>query len=142
LRLSLGASFAVCAVFVLAVTATAAQTPRALANCAGHPQVKPATVLIACADGNFGVGHLTWVGWGDIRAVGLGSAFLNDCTPDCAAGHFHNYPAVVIVSGSQRCPNGELAYLTITYAFIGRSPFPDSAPGTIDPRETARCGMP
>jgi hypothetical protein len=47
---------------------------------------------------------------------------------------------MVIASGVQRCPNGELAYRTVTYAFIGPSPFPADAPGTLVPRQTFRCG--
>jgi hypothetical protein len=119
--------------------AGAASSPRALPDCVGHPRVEPARVAFACADGNFGVDHLKWVGWGTGRAVGLGSAYVNDCTPYCAAGHFHRYPAVVIASGSERCPDGSRAYSTVTYAFIGRSPFPANAPGTLNPRQAFPC---
>jgi hypothetical protein len=52
----------------------------------------------------------------------------------------HTYPAVLIVSGSQRCPDGSRAYRTVTYAFTGRSPFPANAPGTRNPHQTMRCG--
>jgi hypothetical protein len=112
--------------FALAFSAVAAASvpQKALADCRGKPQVKPRSVVLSCADGNFGFGDLTWFGWGGARAVALGTAFANDCTPDCASGHFHNYQGVLIVSGTQRCPDGMRAYAIVSYAFIGRSPFP------------------
>jgi hypothetical protein len=110
------------------------------AGLSGRPEIKPKTVVFACGDGNFGFDHLTWVAWGGSRAVALGSGYLNDCQPYCAAGHFTRYPAVLIATGSQRCPNGQRAYLTVTYAFIGRSPFPPRASGTFHPRQNFRCG--
>jgi hypothetical protein len=139
--LPLVASFFVAALLPTTLSA-APSLPRALPDCLGHPRIRPTDILVTCADGGFGVDRLSWITWGGSRAVGLGSAYLNDCTPSCAAGHFHRFQAVVIASGLQRCPNGESAYLTVTWAFIGRSPFPSAAPGTKDPRQTFRCGPP
>ena len=116
-----------------------ASAPRALADCLGRPVVEPRAVVFACADGGFGVDRLTWVSWGGSRAVALGSAYANDCKPYCAAGHFHRYPAVLVATGSQRCPNGERAYLTVTYAFFGRSPFPAVGAGVTKPRQDFPC---
>jgi len=116
-----------------------AAPPRALPDCLGHPQVKPRSVVFACADANFGVDGLDWLSWGGARAVALGSAYVNDCKPYCAAGHFARYPTVVIASGAQRCPDGREAYRTVTYAFIGRSPFPSTAAGTRNPRQDFPC---
>jgi len=67
------------------------------------------------------------------------ASLVNDCTPDCAAGHFHSYRIVLIASGTRRCRAGRTAYRTITYAFIGPSPFPATAPGTTDPVYPTRC---
>ena len=129
------------AVVALAVALPAAATPtRGLPDCLGKPQVRPHEVVFACADDGFGADHLTWVTWGGARAVGLGSAYANDCKPTCVAGHVHRYPAVLIVSGTQKCPNGAVAYRTVTYAFIGRSPFPPGSSGTTNPTQTFRCG--
>ena len=114
---------------------TAASTQRYLPNCVGQPLFRPRSVTLACADGYFGVDRISWVAWGSVRAVGLGRAWANDCKPSCVAGHTRHYSAVLILTGSQRCPSGELAYRKITYGFIGRSPFPADAPGTlIQPR--------
>jgi hypothetical protein len=130
----------VCVLAVASTTVSAAPSSRALPDCLGDPKVMPKTVVFACGDGNFGFDHLTWVAWGRARAVALGSGYLNHCRPYCTAGHFTRYPAVLIATGSQRCPNGQRAYLTVTYAFIGRSPFPPRASGTFHPRQNFRCG--
>jgi hypothetical protein len=124
-----------------AATATAASAapPRWLPDCLGKPRVQPRSVTLACADGNFGVERVTWLGWGTLRAVGIGTAYANDCLPSCVDGHTHRYPAVLILTGQQRCASGQIAYRTITYAFVGRSPFPTDAPGTLDPRQTTSC---
>jgi hypothetical protein len=136
------ATIALCCAAAVPATLSAASSSRALPDCLGHPQIRPTDIVVTCADGGFGVDRLSWVTWGGSRAVGLGSAYVNDCTPSCAAGHFHRFPAVVIASGLQRCPNGEAAYLTVIWAFIGRSPFPSDAPGTKEPRQTFRCSPP
>ena len=126
---------------VLAVAVPVAAAPvRGLPDCLGKPQVRPHEVVFACADDGFGVDRLTWVTWGGARAVGLGSAYANDCKPTCVAGHVQRYRAVLIVSGTQRCPNGAVAYRTATYAFIGRSPFPPTSSATTNPTQSFRCG--
>jgi hypothetical protein len=111
----------------------------ALPNCVGKPEIKPKDVTLACGDGNFRVENIRWTGWGETFSAGIGTGTLNDCTPYCAAGHFHNYPMVVIVSGKQSCPNGQQAYVKLVYSFIGRSPYPSDAPGTQDPSVRFPC---
>ena len=140
LRRFLALALAAAGGLVAAPPSGAASRPSALPDCLGHPQSKPKAVVFACGDGNFGVDHLSWVGWGGSRAIALGSAYLNDCKPYCAAGHFHRYPAILVASGTQRCPNGEHAYRTVTWAFVGRSPYPLSSSGTTNPRQSFRCG--
>jgi hypothetical protein len=76
----------------------------------------PKSLVLACADANYGLAGLTWHSWGHASAAATGKATANDCTPDCAAGHFHSYPASVSVSGLKAC--GKARYysrLTITY---------------------------
>jgi hypothetical protein len=141
LALSLASSL-ILSLGVTGLSAVASSASRGLPDCRGHPQVRPRQVVLACADGGFGVDHLSWIGWGGARAVGIGSAYANDCAPSCVAGHVRRYPALLILRGSQRCPDGSSAYRTITYAFVGRSPFPPTAPGTLNPRRTVRCGSP
>jgi hypothetical protein len=92
-----------------------------LPDCLGKPRVKPASVVLACADGNFTVTKLAWTGWGQAFAAGRGTGSLNDCKPNCAAGHFHSYPAILLATGRQNC-HGSPTYASITYAFITQAP--------------------
>jgi hypothetical protein len=94
-----------------------------LPDCLGKPRLKPASVVLACADGNFSVSKLAWTGWGQTFAAGRGTGSLNDCKPNCAAGHFHSYPVILLTTGRQNC-HGNPAYTSITYAFITQAPYP------------------
>ena len=105
--------------------AGATSHPTALPDCLGKPRVRPATVVLACGDGNFGVRRLRWIGWGGPCAAAVGTAYANDCTPNCAAGHFHAYRAVIVADGAQRCAH-VVAYSRVTVAFVGPSPYPKS----------------
>jgi hypothetical protein len=136
-RVSLLAAFALG--YLVVATASAA-APRALPNCVGKPQVKPRTVVFTCADAGFSAQKLSWIGWGGPTAVAIGDASVNDCSPTCVAGHFHSYRIVLVARGSQHCPGGVTAYRTVTYGFLGPSPFGPKAPGTTDPSYSYRCG--
>lgn len=116
-------------VAVLAAVALAGP-PTALPDCLGKPQVRPAAVVIACGDGNFGLRKLRWSGWGTTMARATGVAYANDCKPYCAAGHFQSYAAVLVASGRQRC-HGKVAYARLTISFPGRSPYPKAKPADL-----------
>jgi hypothetical protein len=79
--------------------------------------------MLACADGNFSVAKLAWTGWGQAFTAGRGTGSVNDCKPNCAAGHFHSYPVILLATGRQSC-HGTRAYASITYAFITQAPYP------------------
>ena len=102
---------------------SAAPTPISLPDCLGRPIVEPTDVVLSCADGGFMIKNIRWTGWGESFAAGIGTGRVNDC----ANGHFHNYPMLLAVTGKQRCPNGRPAYVKVTYAFVGRSPYPQEA---------------
>ena len=108
---------------VASASAASAGAPSALPNCLGKPTVKPASIVLACADANFGVKKLRWIGWGSARAAATGVVYANDCKPYCAAGHFHDYSAVIVVDGAQRC-GGRTEYRRLTVAFVGPTPYP------------------
>jgi len=111
-----------------AAVASASLAPSAIPDCLGKPQVRPATMIFACADANFGIKKLHWIGWGESTAAAVGVAYANDCTPTCAAGHFHNYQAVIVANGMLRCANGTVTYGRVTVAFVGPSPYPKGKP--------------
>jgi hypothetical protein len=114
---------ALVAVVLPAGGAIAAGHPSALPDCLGKPKAKPASVVLACGDANFGLKRLHWIGWGEASAAATAVAYANDCTPYCAAGHFHDYRAVIVVDGAQRC-GSRTAYLRVTVAFVGPTPYP------------------
>jgi hypothetical protein len=63
-------------------------------NCT-KAQVKPGSFTLTCADGNDYLSHLSWSSWSASSASSTGTNLVNDCTPYCAAGKFHSYPADV-----------------------------------------------
>jgi len=126
MRLAIAALFGLASFGFSAATGSAAPPAAALPDCQGKLLVKPASITLACGDGNFYVEHLKWTGWGESFAAATGTGKANDCQPNCAAGHFHTYPMLLIVTGSQSC-GGRPAYARVVYAFIGRSPYPQSS---------------
>jgi hypothetical protein len=68
-----------------------------------------------------------WNGWGAAVAGGTGVASVNDCDPNCAAGHLRTYTVMLHAAGRQRCPSGQTAYSRVSYAWVGKTPY---APGT------------
>lgn len=114
---------AVCLVAFVGAGALGAATgaPSALPNCLGKPVVRPSGVILACADAGLGVRSIRWLGWGAPVAAGVGVAYANDCTPTCAAGHFHSYQGVLLLSGAQRC-DGEIVYARAAVAVVGTPP--------------------
>jgi len=95
-------------------------------DCPGQsaPLVKPKTFILTCADANSDLGKLSWTSWTPGLASATGKLEVNDCTPYCAAGHMHMYQAVIVASGTQRCPGDIAAYSRVTIAFVGPSPYP------------------
>jgi hypothetical protein len=62
------------------------------------PAIEPATIVLACGDGNAFLGHLDWSTWTVTEAQGSGLFFHNTCQPDCADGTFVASPATVTLS--------------------------------------------
>lgn len=88
----------------------------ALPNCLDKPEVRPTSVIFACGDGGVYADGVRWSDWGKAFATATATMHANDCTPNCAEGHFHTYAATLAVSGTQRCPNGQIAYQRVAYA--------------------------
>lgn len=110
-----------------AATATATPIPVdptfVVWSCENKPEVRPASYVLACADGNDRLAGLHWSSWTPGGASGTGVQYVNDCEPNCAMGHFGSYPADVTLSGGYRAGPGEpVAYTTITLTFTGPRP--------------------
>jgi hypothetical protein len=56
------------------------------------PSVEPAEIVLACADYNALLEALHWTSWTATSATAVGTLVYNDCTPNCADGHFHHVP--------------------------------------------------
>ena len=74
-------------------TLTAHRGP-VVVTCRGAAQYKPSRYVLACGDGNAYWTGVKWSTWAH-TALGRGMLVLNSCHPNCAAGQFHSYPAVV-----------------------------------------------
>ena len=94
-------------------------------DCPGqHALVRPKSFILTCADGNAYFAKLAWTSWTPGLASAKGALVLNDCTPYCAAGHFHSYPAVVVIWGDAAVKNhpGEHRYTMMTVILTGPRP--------------------
>jgi len=125
MRIAIAAIFTLASLGFSPSTTVAATQTTGLPDCQGKLLVKPASITLACGDGNFYAEKLKWTGWGEAFAAATGAGKVNDCQPNCAAGHFHSYPMLLMVACSQMC-GGHPAYARVVYAFIGRSPYPQS----------------
>jgi hypothetical protein len=103
----------------------AAAAPRMVVlDCTGHPTVAPKSFVLACADGNYYFDRLSWTGWTTHLASASGRLVENDCMPTCVAGHFHAYPALVVLWGDAGVNGhpGEHRYTMLTQILTGPRP--------------------
>lgn len=92
-------------------------------DCPGqHAMVRPKSFVLACADGNSALQKLAWSTWAPGLASAKATLVQNDCTPYCAAGHFHSYPALVVLWGSKAIGHGGHAYTRLTMILTGVRP--------------------
>ena len=93
-------------------------------NCMDKAQVKPGTIVLACADDGLGLTHLLWTSWTPELASAYGTEWENDCKPNCAQGHFHYYPVVAVLWGSATVKghSGERRYTEATISYLKGRP--------------------
>lgn len=95
-------------------------TPEHLLTCEKAPEVAPASYVIACADGNTRLRGLSWQTWAPGAAVASGTLLANDCTPDCASGHFIASPATVELTGAAVAPPAGLQYTRLHVQWVAK----------------------
>jgi hypothetical protein len=100
---------------VAPVLASLAATAVVWTGCAHRPSVRPAEIVVACADANFYVERLRWRRWTATDAVATGVAHRNDCKPYCAAGHFHSFSLTIRLSRVVECVSGRREFSRITW---------------------------
>jgi len=92
-------------------------------DCSFKPVVEPSTFVITCADAGTGVQDLHWTSWTPKLASGYGTFWENDCTPDCADGHFRYYPSLEVLWGSATVQGhpADRRYTELTVIFTGKT---------------------
>ena len=88
---------------ILLAAAALAHPAPAWVGCTGKAAIRPHSIVLACADGNFYVDHLRWKSWTATGARATGTGHQNDCKPYCAAGHFHAYTISIRLSRVVPC---------------------------------------
>jgi hypothetical protein len=93
----------------------------------------PKSFVLTCADANYELAALNWHAWGSPTATATATVHSNDCTPNCAAGHFHSYKANVAADRLIACGKARIyARLTISY--------PGARPAGIPKRDVQTLG--
>ncbi len=64
-------------------------------SCSNTLTTKPKEYVITCADANTLLASLHWTNWGQATAYATGEARWNNCTPNCASGHWESEPVTV-----------------------------------------------
>jgi hypothetical protein len=97
-----------------------------LFDCPGNPvpEVRPSTYTVFCGDGNDTYIKMHWSSWTLKAAHAISVLTVNTCTPDCVAGHYKDYEALVTLSGNAAVKGhpGEVAYKYMTVTFPGPRP--------------------
>jgi hypothetical protein len=106
----------------LAMTAAASVGARRVVGNCTRSQVRPATIVLFCADFNLQLTHLDWSSFGASTAFAKGDYYVNSCTPNCAAGTFRSYPIRVALSGARPCPDGHDDYREAAFTFVATKP--------------------
>jgi hypothetical protein len=57
-------------------------------------------------------GHIHWTAWTATGATGTATVWINQCRPNCAAGHYTSYPGTAKAS---RVVKGRYTRLTLSY---------------------------
>jgi hypothetical protein len=107
----------------------AAATPTFIPMQCFDRSVRPATVVVSCADANAMLMDLRWTGWGRPTARALGTLRLNLCDPDCAAGTAAEFAASATASGRTRCSGSGFQYTRLTVRYPGVQP--EDTPRTL-----------
>jgi hypothetical protein len=108
------------------------------ADCA-KPTYKPKQIVVTCADANNVVQGITWKSYGDKSAAGEGTANVNTCDPNCAAGKFQKFPASVALSGPKDCGDNVTQFTSLVLTYTGAAP-PGGGGKTV--KETFPCNGP
>jgi len=118
-----------CAAAASAAPASRAQLEQAagatavpvVVNCAVKTQVRPGSIILGCADGKAYFSGLNWTAWGSSSALASGTYAFYGCVPNCVAGPFYTFPALVVLWDAQALPGhpGVRYFTEMTAIFTG-----------------------
>jgi len=93
-------------------------------NCLFESQTRPSSFILTCADAGDVLADLHWVSWGTAAAFATGIEQINNCTPDCAAGKFINYPVLVNLWRPEPLPHhpGTFYFSRVTRVYTANRP--------------------
>jgi hypothetical protein len=93
-------------------------------NCLFKQQARPSSFVLTCADAGDVLTGLHWVSWAPGAAFATGIEQINDCTPNCAAGKFINYPVLVDLWRPEPLPGhpGTLYFSRVTRVYTANRP--------------------
>ena len=101
-----------------------------LVNCQHHAVILPRSFTLTCADANDVLTGLSWVSWRNV-AFGSGTERINTCMPNCAAGHFHSYRALITLwrPRARGHGTGQLKFTRLTEVYTAARPVRVTASG-------------
>ncbi|GAB2641061.1 hypothetical protein [Nocardia goodfellowii] len=67
----------------------------AVLNCQRQPEIRPAAIILTCADRNMIIDRIRWDSWTDSGASGRGMESRSVCHPDCASAPRQSFPVTV-----------------------------------------------
>lgn len=95
-----------------------------------NPKVKPSTIQYTGDGSGFlagshkqgrSFGSLHWSTWNEGEALGSGADWINNCTPDCAGGHFNDY-AVKLKLYAAKTVGGHDVFTRMDVTYTGIRP--------------------
>ncbi|HEV2426712.1 MAG TPA: hypothetical protein VGS61_00665 [Acidimicrobiales bacterium] len=111
----LGAIALAAASFAVGLSAAAAPLPPLPTGvgCEANAHVRPAQVILSCADDNSYFGSIHWTTWTAASATGTGQFMLNSCTPNCATSRVVDRGAVRLVASDPTSSAGRFAFIRL-----------------------------
>ena len=80
-----------------ATTYVTCTTPADGCMSSSQMKAKPTTMYLS-GDGSLFAKGIAWRGWGTRTAIGTGTAWADDCKPNCAQGTFRKHPATIVLT--------------------------------------------
>lgn len=94
---------------------------------------KPKTITVFCADAGVVIKKIKYTSYGAKRATGTGTATVNLCEPDCAAGKTANYSVRFTLSRVRQCGDS-YQFRRLRFTYVDEKP-----PGDRSMRQSFVC---